>query len=75
MPYQERLVARKRLFGTVCPSLSVAGKGEDTTIPLPLQWDYIRPYWPLHKGCFDNSLLPHEKRMKNLYKFTKRFEY
>lgn len=75
MVYQERLVARKRLFGTNCPSLSE--NGEATTIPLPLSWDYIRSYWPKKddRVSKENPLMPHEVRNKSLWKFTKRFEY
>ena len=75
MIYQERLIARKRIFGTLCPTLSEAGKGESTTLPLPLMDGYIRGYWPVTTGYNDYTLMPHEKRNKDLHKFTRRFEY
>lgn len=70
--YQERLIARKRLFGAVCPTLSEAGKGEVTTIPAPLAWDYLRSYWPRLNGSYDPTPLRKERVPSS---FFRRFDY
>lgn len=76
MTYQDRLIARKREFGTVCQSLSVAGGGQETTIPAPLGWNYVRNYWCKGSNSPEVRLLPCETKMvSSWFRKYRRFEY
>ena len=71
MTYLERFLERKRLFGKVCESLGE--HGNNTTLPAPLGWDYIRGYYPNRIGKVDNPPLPHERKVSP--SLLRRFEY